>query len=306
MMDQRSWSYPDIDGLGATHTFGTSCTYRVSDSSLSTRHTDPSFVHSTTTSHTGLFQWAVGKSVVRASSLQLRPIWRKIVALDRPTRYAAWLNPIEPGSPVVVSDLLSGRVTTPLIIIRLGPESCTTGSYHADRYTTLWIRILFVLDDMPLYTGCLIELTTMPWHFIRLLIYWQRCSRDPHTQRLLNRQRVDLLQQEIWFPAIEFWTNWSRFICVQGHAGEWSSYNHEFYGDYHLLQHKVIATSGDEARKIFFNDSGLNSTEGGKLLRGGVSQVLELHRMLNSLLYADSIRKRCQARRRRKQFNPIQ
>ena len=74
MMDQRSWSYPDIDGLGATHTFGTSCTYRVSDSSLSTRHTDPSFVHSTTTSHTGLFQWAVGKSVVRASSLQSRLI----------------------------------------------------------------------------------------------------------------------------------------------------------------------------------------------------------------------------------------
>jgi hypothetical protein len=51
-MDQRSWSHLDMDRLGATHSFGTSCTYQVSDS----LDKQPSFVHSTTMSHTGLLQ----------------------------------------------------------------------------------------------------------------------------------------------------------------------------------------------------------------------------------------------------------
>jgi sterol 14-demethylase len=33
--------------------------------------------------------------------------------------------------------------------------------------------------------------------------------------------------------------------------------------------------SGDEARKMFFNEKGLDFVQGYKLLMGGVSQVLE-------------------------------
>src|SRR5882762_2222292 len=49
-LDQRSWSHLDMDRLGATHSFGTTCTYWVSDS----LDKQPSFVHSTTTNHMGL------------------------------------------------------------------------------------------------------------------------------------------------------------------------------------------------------------------------------------------------------------
>ncbi|KIM74625.1 hypothetical protein PILCRDRAFT_828049 [Piloderma croceum F 1598] len=43
-----------------------------------------------------------------------------------------------------------------------------------------------------------------------------------------------------------------------------------------IMQHKVIAISGDEARKIFFNNSGLNSTDGAMLLRGGIPVVKDV------------------------------
>jgi len=41
------------------------------------------------------------------------------------------------------------------------------------------------------------------------------------------------------------------------------------------FQHQVVAMSGDEARKMFFNEKGLDFVQGYKLLMGGVSQVLE-------------------------------
>jgi hypothetical protein len=37
-----------------------------------------------------------------------------------------------------------------------------------------------------------------------------------------------------------------------------------------MFQHQVVAMSGGEARKIFFNEKSLNLAQGYQLLRGGV------------------------------------
>jgi hypothetical protein len=42
-----------------------------------------------------------------------------------------------------------------------------------------------------------------------------------------------------------------------------------------MFQHQVVATSGEEARKIFFNEKSLDLTQGYQLLSGGVGQRFE-------------------------------
>jgi sterol 14-demethylase len=44
-----------------------------------------------------------------------------------------------------------------------------------------------------------------------------------------------------------------------------------------ISQHTVVAMSGEEARKTFFNEKRLSFTQGYQLLMGGVSQILERH-----------------------------
>jgi hypothetical protein len=43
-----------------------------------------------------------------------------------------------------------------------------------------------------------------------------------------------------------------------------------------MLQYQIVAVSGDEARKTFYNDKDLNFEQGYCLLRGGVSHILEI------------------------------
>jgi len=39
-----------------------------------------------------------------------------------------------------------------------------------------------------------------------------------------------------------------------------------------MFQYQVVAMSGEEARKVFFNEKNLNFTEGYRLLMGAVSE----------------------------------
>jgi hypothetical protein len=45
-------------------------------------------------------------------------------------------------------------------------------------------------------------------------------------------------------------------------------------------QHQVVALSGEDARRTFFNEKGLSFTQGYKLFMGGVSQILQLRVLL--------------------------
>ena len=57
---------------------------------------------------------------------------------------------------------------------------------------------------------------------------------------------------------------------------------------YVMVQYQVVAMSGEEARKTFFNEKGLNFTEGYRLLMGGVSHVLKLHTLQLNIFMSQS------------------
>ena len=45
------------------------------------------------------------------------------------------------------------------------------------------------------------------------------------------------------------------------------------------MQHNVVALRGEEARKAYYDNKGLNSTEGYKLFKGGVRLVTAYQRI---------------------------
>lgn len=48
------------------------------------------------------------------------------------------------------------------------------------------------------------------------------------------------------------------------------------YFQFHILQHRVVALSGEDARKLFFSEQGLDLDDGYRILQGGIPSLEEI------------------------------
>jgi hypothetical protein len=164
--------------------------------------------------------------------------------------------------------------------------------HHAELYRipgSRAVRILFTLDAIASHLRRRIRLSPSRRPVVRLfLFFWEQRKQDTPTRRHFCHQRIAFFNKRYNFLRSNFDKTGHdlfsfRVLQVSSHPCKYLLHNTNV-----IIQYQVVAMSGEEAGKTFFNEQGLNFTEGYRLLMGGVSHVLKLHTLQVNIFMSQS------------------
>ena len=117
------------------------------------------------------------------------------------------------------------------------------------------------------------------------------CSRfDVHLHFTLNKKRQDswpgghtcadgleFLQETIWFHSRQLEEDRENDVSIQGAWGEFGLLTSFATANDTPPQHRIVVVTGEQGRKVFFNDQSLDLGEGYKILFGSATSLADIN-----------------------------